>query len=81
MSPMGYSIQKVTSSYPRSWAFEGSNDGTMWTIVARRNKMDDLSDTIVPGNFTIANPEECRNVRFVGLARHALIQKAESGFR
>jgi hypothetical protein len=49
---------------PRSWVVESSADGENWTEIDRKVSGGDLYEVKAVRTFPIANPEECRMVRF-----------------
>ena len=70
--PTSYSIESCEylpgDLHPKSWIFEGSNDGTegSWEIIDRRNDNDDLNYFDVTHNFSL-EAQPCRGFRFLRL--------------
>ena len=56
VTPRSYSIQTSwRGSYPKSWAFEVSNDGNDWLAVDRRDDNNELNSKGAIRNFTISD--------------------------
>lgn len=67
--PASYSVMSRTwpsedpCNHLKSWVFEGSNDGTSWTELDRRENNHDLNSSCAIQNFEISRPSGC--VRFI----------------
>ena len=58
VSPTSYSVRTAADAYPKSWVFEGSNDGSdgSWVVFDGRNNNEDLNAPHVTHNFAISDP-------------------------
>jgi hypothetical protein len=62
--PTHYSIHANSSNHwLRSWIFEGSIDGSIWTELDRRTDDQSTNSNHPIGTFSISNPCECQFVR------------------
>jgi hypothetical protein len=61
--PTHYSIHAHSSHYLRSWVFEGSIDGSIWTELDRHANDQTTNSNHPIGIFSISNPCECQFVR------------------
>ena len=77
VSPTSYSIRSADHSFPKSWVFEVSNDGSegSWETVDCRNDNGDLASPHVTRNFTLSTVPH-GDFRFVRLR---LTGKTHSG--
>ncbi|PIH56947.1 discoidin domain-containing protein [Paenibacillus sp. LK1] len=61
-----YSIAVVGVQYaatPKSWTFEGSNDGSNWTVLDSRSNIINWSAGVLRQEYTITNPQKFKLYR------------------
>jgi hypothetical protein len=61
--PSHYSLRTADGSFPRSWVVEGSNGGSDWIVLDRRDNVDDLCAKRTTRAFDVARPDVVRMLR------------------
>jgi hypothetical protein len=56
--------------HPKSWYFEGSNDGTNWTVLHNCPNNSDLNGATLIGLYRLSNSMKCRFVRIRQTQHH-----------
>jgi hypothetical protein len=56
--------------HPKSWYFEGSNDGTIWTVLHACSDNSDLNGAGLIGQYAVSKSMKCRFIRIRQIQHH-----------
>jgi hypothetical protein len=72
VKPTHYSIHAHSgNAYLRSWIFEGSNDGSSWTILDEQKNNSTTNSSHPIGTFSVSRSAECRFIRLRQTGKNA----------
>jgi hypothetical protein len=76
VTPTHYALLSYQGSgagywHPKSWYFEGSNDGTNWTVLHDCSNNSDLNGAGLIGQYTVSKSMKCRFIRIRQTQHHS----------